>query len=151
MRLDPKDSFSYQNLANAYERLNRFDEARAVAEKAAAQQRSVHFTLYELAFIRGDEAAERHELELASGQRDEPIVLWMRTRGECALGRLQSMQAAYAQSVSASQRLGYKEPGFLCCLERRRPGCIHLETGESRVRDIEVEREPAFPAFRKLA
>jgi serine/threonine protein kinase/Flp pilus assembly protein TadD len=108
-RIDAKDLYSYQNVADAYERLNRFDESRAVAEKAAAEVRSVHFTLFELAFIRGDEAAERHELERAAGQPEEPIMLWMHARGECALGRLQRIRAAYAQSESASQRLGYKE------------------------------------------
>ncbi len=111
MRIDPKDSYAYQNVAETYERLNRFDEARAVAEKAVAQNmgRSVHFTLFELAFIRGDEAAERHELELAAGKPDEPILNWFHARGECSLGRLQSARAAYAQSETASQRLGYKE------------------------------------------
>ena len=110
-RIDPKDVYAYQNVADAYERLNRFDEAKAVAESAVAQNmgRSVHFTLYELAYIRGDEAAQRHELELAVGKPDEPILIWFHARGECSLGRLQAARAAYAQSESASQRLGYKE------------------------------------------
>ena len=111
MRIDPKDSYSYQNVADTYERLNRFDEARAVAEKAVAQNmgRSVHFTLFDLAFIRGDEAAERHELELAAGKPDEPILLLSHAQAECSRGRLQPARAAYAQSESASQRIGYKE------------------------------------------
>ena len=111
MRLDPKDVYAFQNVADAYERLNRYDEARAVAEQAAAQNmgRSVHFTLFDLAFIRGDEAAERHELELAAGKPDEPILLMIHANAECALGRLQPARAAYAQSESVSQRLGYKE------------------------------------------
>jgi len=109
MRIDPKDVYAYQNTADAYERLGRFDEARAVAEKVGAEVRSVHFTLIDLAFIRGDEAAERHELELAAGKPDEPILLFIYARSECALGRLQPARAAFAQSESVSQRLGYKE------------------------------------------
>ncbi len=111
MRIDPKDVYAFQNVADAYERLNRFDEARAVAEQAAAQNmgRSVHFTLFDLAFIRGDEAAQRHELELAAGKPDEPIMLLIHAHAECALGRLQPARDAFAQSESASQRLGYKE------------------------------------------
>ena len=111
MRIDPKDSYSLQNVADAYERLNRFDEARAVAEQAIAQNmgRSPHFTLFDLAFIRGDEAAERHELEWAAGKPDEPLVLMFRAQGECSRGRVQAARAAYAQSESASERLGYKE------------------------------------------
>src|SRR6202521_5320971 len=111
MRIDPKDVYAFQNVADAYERLNRFDEARAVAERAAAKNmgRSVHFTLFDLAFIRGDEAAERHELELAAGHPDEPILLMFQANAQCALGRLQPARAAFAQSESVSQRLGYKE------------------------------------------
>ena len=111
MRIDPKDSYAYQNVADTYERLNRFDEARAVAEKGVAENmgRSLHFTLFDLAFIRGDEAAERHELELAAGKPDEPIMLMSRAQGECSRGRVQAARAAYAQSESASERLGYKE------------------------------------------
>jgi len=111
MRIDPKDVYAYQNVADAYERLGRFDEARAVAEKVGAQVRSVHFTLIDLAFIRGDEAAQRHELELAAGKPDEPIIVFIHARGECALGKLQPARAAFAQSESVSQRLGYKEFG----------------------------------------
>jgi eukaryotic-like serine/threonine-protein kinase len=111
LRIDPKDVFAYQNVADAYERLNRFDEARAVAEKAVAQKmgRSIHFTLFELAFIRGDEAARQHEIELAAGTPDEPILLLIHARAECAQGKLQPARATYAQGVNASERLGYKE------------------------------------------
>ena len=109
LRMQPQDGYAVQNIADAYERLNRFDEARAVAEKANAHPWSVNFTLYELAFIRGDEAAQRHVLELVAGRPEEPILIWFHARAECALGRLQSARAIYAQSVSAAQRLGYKE------------------------------------------
>ncbi len=111
MRIDPKDGYAYQNVASTYEHLNRFDEARAVAEKAAAQNlgRSVHFTLYDLAFIRGDQAAQQREMDWATGKTDEPILFLLRARAECSLGKMQSAGAAYAQSVSAAQRLGYKE------------------------------------------
>jgi len=128
MRIDPKDSYAYQNVGDAYERLNRFDEARAVAEKAAAQNmgRSIHFTLFDLAFIRGDEAAERHELELAAGKPDEAIMLLNHAFGECARGRLQTARTVYAQSESVSQRLGYKEfNGIILALQA---GC-EVEVG----------------------
>ena len=109
MRLDPKDGYAYQNVADTYERLNRFDEARAVAEKATGMQWSVHFTLLDLAFIRGDEAAERHEVDLATGRPEEPILEWFHARGEWARGRLRSARAEYAQSESSARGLGYKE------------------------------------------
>jgi eukaryotic-like serine/threonine-protein kinase len=112
LRIDPKDAYAYQNVADAYERLNRFDEARAVAEQGVAHDSgggAIHFTLYDLAFIRGDEAAERHELELAAGKPNQPIMILVHARAECARARLTPARAAYSQSERLSQSLGYKE------------------------------------------
>jgi serine/threonine protein kinase/tetratricopeptide (TPR) repeat protein len=111
MRIDPKDSYAYQNVSDAYQRLNRFDEARAVAERGVAQNLgdSIHFTLFDLAFIRGDEAARRHEVQWFAGRPFESIILWLDARSELAAGKLQPARAGYAQSESAAQRAGYKE------------------------------------------
>jgi tetratricopeptide (TPR) repeat protein len=111
MRIDPKDSYAYQNVADAYERLNRFDEARSVAEQGVAQNLgdSIHFTLFDLAVIRGDEAAKRHEVQWFSGRAFESLILWFDAESELAVGKLQAGRAGYAQSESAAQRAGYKE------------------------------------------
>jgi tetratricopeptide (TPR) repeat protein len=113
LRIDPKDGYANQNVASAYLHLNRFDEARAVAEKAVAQNigRSVHFVLYELAFIRGDQAAQQHEMDWGAGpgKTDEPILFLLHAHAECSLGKMQSAGAAYAQAASAAQRLEYRE------------------------------------------
>ena len=60
MRLDPQDSFAYQNVSDGYLTLGRLDEAQAVIDQAAARKidpRATRFTRYFLAFMRGDEAA----------------------------------------------------------------------------------------------
>jgi eukaryotic-like serine/threonine-protein kinase len=113
MRIDPKDNYAYQNVADAYERLNRFDEARAVAEQAAAQNMgdSVHFTLFELAVIRGDETAKRHEVEWFAGKPFESILLWLDARSEWSGGKLLAARAGCAKGETAAQRAGYKELG----------------------------------------
>jgi len=109
LRMDPKDGYGIQNIADTYERLNRFDEARAIAEKANSHPWSVNFTLYDLACVRGDDAAARHVLELATGRAEEPILIWFQARHELSLGKLQSGRAIYAQSESSARKLGYKE------------------------------------------
>jgi serine/threonine protein kinase/tetratricopeptide (TPR) repeat protein len=141
MRLDPKDSYAYQNLADAYERVGRFDESKAVTEQAPPQLRSIHFTLFELAYIRGDEAAQRHELELSVGQPDEPLVAWFHARGEMALGKVKSARADYAQSEVICQRLGYKEfSGIILAAEA---------SDEAQLGNLAEAREKAAEALAK--
>ncbi|HLK31854.1 MAG TPA: hypothetical protein VKT29_02110, partial [Terriglobales bacterium] len=122
MRIDPRDAFAFQNVADAYLRLNRFEEARAVAEKAVEQDigSSVHFTLFELASIRGDEAAQRQQLQWGAGKAFEPIMDWFQARAECSRGKPQAARADYAQSESAAQRLGYKEFGGVILTDQAR-------------------------------
>jgi eukaryotic-like serine/threonine-protein kinase len=109
MRLDPKDAYAYQNVADAYERLNRYDEAKAVAEQAPPGQISVHFTLFDVAFIHGDEAAERHELEWSVGTVAEPVLKFSLAHGDYSLGKVQAGRNDFSQAITSTQRLGYKE------------------------------------------
>jgi eukaryotic-like serine/threonine-protein kinase len=112
MRLDPKDSYAYQNLADAYERLNRYDEAKAVADQAISQgltPRSVHYILYDLAFIRGDQDGMRREMELSAGKADEPIMWLIKASGECSVGKLHAARESFSRAISLAQQHGFKE------------------------------------------
>ncbi len=90
MRLDPKDAYGYANTADAYESLNRFDEAKSVAEQAIAQKLDgplVHLVLSDIAFIRRDQAAYDHEMAQAVGTPNESFMLffqgeWTRCAGK---------------------------------------------------------------------
>ncbi len=63
-RLDPRQAALYNNQVLTYVRLDRFDEAKAVAEKAFAQKLDsppIHVWLLRAAYIQGDLAeAEKH-------------------------------------------------------------------------------------------
>jgi serine/threonine protein kinase/tetratricopeptide (TPR) repeat protein len=112
IRLDPKDRFAYQNLASGYQYLGRYDEAKAVADQAIAQKAepwTIYVTLYALAFIRGDEAAMRQEVERGQGKPQEPVVLVLEGNGECAQGRIKKARASYARSAGAAKIQDYKE------------------------------------------
>ena len=70
--------------------LNRFDEAKAVVEKAIAQGLNVgttRFALYQIAFFNGDDSAMQRQVERLKGKPEEPIVLLIKGKGECALGK----------------------------------------------------------------
>jgi len=114
MRIDPKDPYAYQNVAAAYLSLNRYDEAKAVAEQAIAQKAepwSIHIALYGVAFLRGDEAGMRQEVERAKGKMEETTILLLQARGECALGEIKKARESYARAASAAQARGSKERG----------------------------------------
>src|ERR1700730_12452545 len=91
LRLAPKDRYAYQNLASAYLFLGRYDEAKAVAEQAISQKVepwTIHLMIYSLAFIRGDAATMRREVERAQAQPQAPVALLLQGRSECAQGRI---------------------------------------------------------------
>jgi serine/threonine protein kinase/tetratricopeptide (TPR) repeat protein len=112
IRLDPRDRFAYQNLASGYQFLGRYDEANAVAEQAISQKVepwTIHLILYNLAFLRGDEATMRQEVERAQAQPQIPVVLFLQAQSECAQGKIKKARESYARTVSAAKIHNYME------------------------------------------
>jgi tetratricopeptide (TPR) repeat protein len=106
IRLDPKDRYAYQNLASGYQFLGRYDEAKAVADQAIAQKVepwTIHIVLYNLAFVRGDEAAMRQEMERAQGKPQEPTLLLLEAQGECGHGQVKKARTSYARAIAAAK------------------------------------------------
>ncbi len=112
LKLNPKDPYAYANLAVAYMSLNRFDEAKAVAEQAIAQKAepwSIHVNLYQIAYIRGDEAGMQREVEQSAGKVQEPVIGLIQGAGQCAQGKIKAARASYGRAVSVAQAQGQKE------------------------------------------
>jgi tetratricopeptide (TPR) repeat protein/tRNA A-37 threonylcarbamoyl transferase component Bud32 len=112
VKLDPKDPYAYVNLAASYLFGNRYDEAKAVADQASAQKAegwSMHLGLYQLDFIRGDQAAMKQELDQAAGKPQEPILLLMQAQVECSQGRVKTAREIYAHAATIAQAEGQKE------------------------------------------
>jgi serine/threonine protein kinase/predicted Zn-dependent protease len=78
VRVAPNSAAPALNLAEALLRLNQFAEARQVYERGIEQQLDAtefHTGLYQIAFIDGDAAAMRRQLDWASGKPDEYVAL----------------------------------------------------------------------------
>ena len=89
-RLSPKDKFANANLSDAYLTLGRYDEARAVIEKATAQGLGTPtdaFSLYTMAFMRDDKAGMQRAVELGKGPSVEPIMLLIEGHGAMRFGQ----------------------------------------------------------------
>ncbi len=112
LRLGPNDRFAYANVADAYTALGRYDEAMTVMAQATARglgSPTDNFSLYTMAFDRGDKAAMQRAVELAKGPMVEPIMLFLVAQGQCALGKIQSARQSFAQAASSAQNSGLKE------------------------------------------
>jgi tetratricopeptide (TPR) repeat protein len=111
MRLDPKDNYAYQNLANAYVDVNRYDEAKSVAEQASAQKIdsfATHMALFRVAFIRGDQLGMQREVSWSAGRSDEPLFLLAVARAHEFLGRNKLAREAWQRASSTADRLDMK-------------------------------------------
>ena len=74
VRLNPNSTSGHSLLATGYVGLNRFDEAKEIIRQALSQKLEslrMHQNLYRIAFIQGDAAAMKQELEWAKGRPDE--------------------------------------------------------------------------------
>lgn len=70
MRLEPRSAVSYTNLVQTFTQLNRFAEAKDVAQKAIGMRigsTDSHLGLLRIAYLEGDTATEAKELQWASG------------------------------------------------------------------------------------
>jgi tetratricopeptide (TPR) repeat protein len=112
MAVDPKDGFAYQNLADAYLASNRFDEAKAVLDKAAAQGINLsagQFSRYLLAFKEHDEAGMQRALDNAKPDVIKAIVLLFKFQGEYFQGKVQAARQTQAQAIELLKGAGFGE------------------------------------------
>jgi tetratricopeptide (TPR) repeat protein len=112
MRLDAKDRFAYQNVAEAYVKLDRYDEGKGIAEQAIAQNadsEDVHAVLYQIAFIRGDAAGMQREIAWSAGKPEEALGLFIAAQADYALGKVQRAHETFTRAVSLVERQGLKE------------------------------------------
>ena len=67
------------------------------------------FSLYSMAFVRGDKVGMERAVELGKGSSVEPIMLMIVAEGQCSLGKIQSARQSFAQGISSAQKSGLKE------------------------------------------
>jgi serine/threonine protein kinase/tetratricopeptide (TPR) repeat protein len=111
LRLNPKDIFAYQNAVGAYEKLDRYDEAKAVAEQAIAQNADsmgIHESLYEIAFIRGDNAGMQRQIAWAAGKQMDSLMLFPQAMGDYTMGRVRRARETLTRATGLAEQHGLK-------------------------------------------
>lgn len=112
IRLNPNIVFAYGNLASAFIRLNRFDEAKQVYEQAFAlkiDRTSHHTGLYSIAFAQGDTAAMQQQLDWTRGKRDEYYAFFWQAEAAEFAGKLRIAQQLYQRTADVELSRNLKE------------------------------------------
>ncbi len=80
IELNPKDARAYVNVGVAFIELNRFDEARDTlrqAEKLKPESTNMHARLYQIAFVQGDNATMKEQIDWANANKKvEDALIW---------------------------------------------------------------------------
>ena len=110
IRLDPSEAVNYGNLATAFVRLNRFDEAKEVISQALAQKHEVGFgTLYAIAFIQGDVPAMKRQVDWATGRPNEYAAESWQAEAAAFSGQLRKAKEFSGRAFEMAQRHNLKE------------------------------------------
>jgi tetratricopeptide (TPR) repeat protein len=112
LRLEPNSPLPYLNVCFAYQALNRWDEARAVCERAVARKMDTeitHVSLFMIGFAQGDEAVQRRELSWAAGKPGEPVLRWAEAQTAAYHGQLRRSREVAQQARELLARIGLKQ------------------------------------------
>jgi tetratricopeptide (TPR) repeat protein len=112
IRLNPNAAPPHSNLARAFSGLNRFDEAKEVIERALAQKVEsifMHRILYSIAFIQGDEAVMKQQIEWANGKPEEYAAQNWQAETAAFSGQLRKAKEFSSRAAELAQRRDLKE------------------------------------------
>jgi eukaryotic-like serine/threonine-protein kinase len=109
LRLNPKDARAYVNLAVGFMGLNRFDEAKNILREAQQQKletTNMHARLYQMAFMQGDAAAMKEQIDWAANRPDADV--WQAQAAQ-ANGEQTRANQFYDHAIALSRQSDSKE------------------------------------------
>ena len=112
LRLEPRNPLPYVNVSASYQKLGRWDEAKAICEEAAAQKvdsMSTHVMLFQIAFVQGDEAAMRRELEWARDKPEGPVLRGAEAGVAAHRGQIRRARDLWQQALEFATRSGLEQ------------------------------------------
>ena len=107
VRLNPNSALPYVNLAVAFMGLNRFDEANKVLQQALAEKletTNMRTRLYDVAFVQGDAAAMKAQIDWAAGKPDEYVAQSWQARAAEFSGQLAKANQFNDRAIELAQR-----------------------------------------------
>jgi serine/threonine protein kinase len=116
MRIDSENVAPYDNLANSYLALQRFDEARNTIREAQAKKLDDYITrnaVYALAFFASDSAAMAEQQQWFAGKPEENYGLSLDSDTEAYAGHLDKARELAKRSVDSAIRADSRENGAI--------------------------------------
>ena len=107
LRINPDHANCYVHVAWNFLNLNRRDEARQVAQRALARGLdipSLHFALYQLAFLENNTKDMQAQLAALAGKPGEESVLGIQSNTEAYFGRLRKARELTERAVEIARR-----------------------------------------------
>ena len=116
-RLEPNDVISYGNLAGMYVALNQPDDAKRAVEQAQERKLdgdTLHWAIYQLAFLKGDAPEMQRQMAWAAGKPgSEDLLLSFQSDTEAYYGRLVKARDFSRRAVDSAVRNNSKESAAL--------------------------------------
>ena len=112
IRLSPNFAPAYFVLVQAFIRLNRFDEAREICERALKQKLDsppIRNQLYLLAFIRGDDAEMKRQIDWTTDKPAEYLMLDLQSQAAATSGRLRQAHELSRRATEMAERRKFLE------------------------------------------
>ena len=91
--------------------MNRYDEAKSLAEQALTQKVDsfgTHIAILKVAFIRGDQAGMQRGFAGSRRPSEAPNFLFVKGQGEVFLGKDKLAHESWQRAISEAERLGLK-------------------------------------------
>jgi len=111
-RRNPAHPFPYSNLAYAYRGMNRYDEAKRIAEEAVAQKFETLPTrrlLYQLDVIAAHDSEAATHLEWAQGRARAFDLIGAEAQVAAYRGKMASARDLYTQTIEMAAKGGFNE------------------------------------------
>ncbi len=112
LRINPDEIWGWLHLGYGLMGLNRFDEAKAVADKAIANKLDGQFLrilLFDITFGQGDADGVAKQLEWARGRPENAQMQASNGTAAAFSGRLQDARVAWRESIEAARHDNLKE------------------------------------------
>ncbi|MGH8379060.1 MAG: winged helix-turn-helix domain-containing protein [Gammaproteobacteria bacterium] len=103
LRLSSSHAFPYLNLAGSYLDNSQMAEAKTVCQQAVAKALDgwdIHYTLYNIAFVEGDQAGMAQQLLWGKGKPTESLTVETAARAAAAKGRINEARRLFDQAIT---------------------------------------------------